>query len=660
MTSDAAPTGSFPAKTAAMAVGLFAGVVVLFSRSAGFGFIRYDDPLYVTENPYVLDGLSWEGARWALTALGTAGNWHPLTWLSHMTDVELFGVDAGAHHLVSVVLHALSCAVLFLALRRMIAEAPGFRDRAAGLAAFAVGVFAVHPLRIESVVWVAERKDVLAALFWSLSLLAYSFYARGPTFARYATLVGTMALGLMAKPTLVTLPLALLLLDLWPLGRIDLGHSWSRNRARALALTVEKAPLLVLSLASGIVTLVAQRAGGAVGSLAGFPLLARAGNAAASYVVYAQKLVWPGELAVFYAFPFGDLLPWKTVGASAVGLTITALTIAAARRRPWLTVGWLWYVVTLLPMAGLIQVGLQARADRYTYVPHIGLCLLAACGLSEWVETWRVPAAVYRVAGVGVIVVYAAATWAQMSPWRDGESLFRHAIRVTRGNFLAHHALAMEIEARGRPLEAIEHCREAVRLFPAYAEAHRDLGRLLADEGEHDEAVEHAETAVRLKPDDARMRVNLGWVFTSLAQDPEALAAYREAVRLEPSSFESWILLGVAMERLQDRVGAIEAYLRAAALEPARVEPHLNLGGALLRSGRAAEAAAAFRRAIAIDAGHAEARHGLALASLELGDRAAAVAQHERLRELDPARAARLGEILARKASDAGESRTAD
>jgi tetratricopeptide (TPR) repeat protein len=629
-----------------VSVCLVAGVWLLFWRVAGFDFISFDDPVYVTENPHVLGGLTWESVIWALRSVGYAGNWHPLTWLSHMLDVQLFGLNAGAHHLVNVFLHALNSVFLFLAIRSMISGPQGQRHRSPWIAAFVAGMFAVHPLRIESVVWVAERKDVLSTMFWFLTLLFYARYARKPEVGRYLPVAISLALGLLAKPMLVTVPFTLLLLDVWPLGRLNVASPWGTLRRRTVVLVVEKIPLVALVAASCILTWLAQHAGGAISSVTAVPIATKVANALVSYVDYIGKLFWPAGLAVFYPFRLDGIPVWKAAGSAAVVLLVTVFVVGYSRRRPWLGVGWLWYLITLLPVIGLIQIGLHSGADRYTYVPHVGLYLILACGLFELHERLRLPSSVLGVALLVPVLAYATVTSVQLKHWRDGTTLFTRATEVTSGNFVAHHGLALELAEAGQREEAIEHLRQAVRYGPSYGSARRDLGRLLLAQGRPDAALAQLSEALRLKPDDHRAHIDLAAVHLAMGRDDLAVAACEEALRLNPRSYRAHNQLGVALEWRRETDRAAEAYRRAATIRPDAFEPHLNLGGALARLGRFEEAAASFRAAIEIRPDSVEARLGLGAVSFLGGDRMTAMEQHDRLLDLDPGRADRLREMM--------------
>ena len=453
---------------------LLAGALALltltaFLPSLGNGFVNLDDALYVTGNRVVQKGFTGEGFAWALTA-NVANNWHPLTMFSHMLDCELFGLNAAGHHGMSLLLHLGNVLLLFEVLRRMTGDP--WRSAAAA------GLFAVHPLRVESVAWVAERKDVLSGLFWILAMGAYARYVREPSLKRYLPVLLAMALGLMAKPMVVTLPFALLLLDVWPLGRLRLEESgWPRRLGR---LTLEKLPLLALSAVGSLVTLRFQTT--SLVSLEVFPWSLRLANVVMGYATYLGKTILPRNLAVFYPIPLA-IPAWKAWAAAALLLVLTALAVWKVRRAPWFLVGWLWFLGTLVPVIGIVQVGRQAMADRYTYIPSIGL-FLAIC--------WALPALAvgrrWRTALAGATILalltLTALTWAQVRRWSNSVTLFQHALAVTQGNYVAHLALAKSLVAKGDWAGAAQQYRGALTLRPGLREARIGLRETLRRNGQ--------------------------------------------------------------------------------------------------------------------------------------------------------------------------------
>jgi protein O-mannosyl-transferase len=555
----------------ALAALLLVGVTLAaFAPVLSAGFVIYDDERYVLRNPHVQEGFGGDALLWAFTA-GYASNWHPLTWLSHMLDWRLFGASPAGHHLTSLLLHAANAVALFLLLDRM--------TGAPWRAAFAAALFALHPLHVESVAWVAERKDVLSTLLWLLTTWSYVAWTRKKGTARYLLVVALLAFGLAAKPMLVTLPLTLLILDFWPLRR------WEGGTAPTLRLVAEKVPLLALSAASAAVTWAVQAASPAVGSLHEFPLGTRISNALVAYAGYLGKTVWPAGLAVFYPHP-GPFLPlWKPAGAALLLVAITAAVVALRRRHPCLLSGWLWYLVTLLPVIGLVQVGEQAMADRYTYVPLIGLFVAAAWGIpdaargllaaSRWarwesaerdrVLHWALPAA-----AVALLLALAVVTRSQAATWKDSVTLFEHALAVTEENYLAHLDLGTALSREGRGAEALAHYAEAVRIKPDNAIARYDLGAALAARGRDAEAMEHYVKALALSPGYAAAHNNLGILLAKQGKIDEAARHYAEAARIRPDFAEAHFNLAVALHAL-GREAEARAELAAATrlgLEP--------------------------------------------------------------------------------------------
>jgi tetratricopeptide (TPR) repeat protein len=546
-----------------IAAGLALVVAAVFWPATENAFLNYDDTVYVTANPRVTEGLTSDGVVWALTTVH-AGNWHPVTWFSHMADVSLFGLDPRAHHRTSVLLHALNAALVFLVLAR------ATRERA--LAAAAAALFAIHPLRVESVAWVAERKDVLSSAFGLSAILAYVVWTERPSRGRYAAIVALYALSLAAKPMLVTLPVLLLLLDIWPLAR--------RPAFR------EKLPLVVLALASAAVTLAAQRAGGAIATTEGFPLVARLGNAAVATVTYAVRTVWPSGLAVFYPHPGAALAAGTAAGAA---LCLAAAGYAAwlnRRRLPFVATGLSWFAVSLLPVIGLVQIGSQAMADRYTYLPSIGLVLVVVWGAASLVPR----PAVLAVVGVAALIPLTIATRAQLSYWKDSEAVFARALSVTRGNFVAHVNLGAILRERGDLEGARAHFEEAARIAPRYAKAWYQLGVTHAQAGRPGDAEGAYRRALTLDPGNAEMHFDLGVVLTGANRADEAIAEFALACELDPSLARAHYNWGTTLASQGRYKEAIERFERAIALDPSYPEAHYNLGAAALLTGDLATA----------------------------------------------------------------------
>jgi protein O-mannosyl-transferase len=560
----------------AVCVLLAAITFAVFGQTLGHEFVNYDDGLYVYENPVVVRGLSLKGIEWAFTHI-VASNWHPLTMMSHMLDCQLYELSPGGHHLTNVLLHTAAVIVLFLVLRRM----TGFLGRPA----FVAAVFAIHPLRVESVAWVAERKDVLSGLFFMLTLWAYTRYAQKQStlgnhgkapavwFRRfdYYLVLLLFSLGLMCKPMLVTLPFVLLLLDRWPLGRVGgredtiLGRAGVERR-RGSHVFVEKLPLLGLAVASGAVTLFAQRQ--AVRSSDELALPLRVGNALLSYVAYLGQMLWPSDLAVLYPLaPEGVEL--SRVALSLVVLTgISAGCLVLGRRRPYLQTGWLWYLVMLLPVIGIVQVGLQARADRYTYLPEIGLLLLVAWTASDLCARWRFRRVVLGGGSAIIVAALLVCARTQTSYWRNSESLWTHTLACTADNAVAHNDLGQALFQKKRPDEAIVHFQKALQIKPDYAEAHHNFGNALLQTGRADEAMLQYQRALDVNPQDARSHNNLGYVLLQKKRVDEAIVHFEQALKIRPDYAEAHYNCGNALLQRGQVDQAIGHYREALRFKP--------------------------------------------------------------------------------------------
>lgn len=576
---------------------LVVAVVAVYGQVGGHKFLHYDDDQYITENQAVRSGLTMQGVAWALTTTHFS-YWHPVTWLSHMTDVELFGLNARAHHFVSLSFHAANAVLLFLVL----AWATG------GLwqSAVAAALFAVHPLHVESVAWLAERKDLLSTFFELLAIGAYVRYARRPGIARYLPVLLLFALALMAKPMAVTLPFVLLLLDYWPLQRlfpnpVPVGAPGNEHSARPRTLGVlgEKVPLVLLSAACGVITLLAPGVQHASSTLERLPLGIRAANALVAVVAYLGKMVWPSSLAVYYPYHESTLFSWKIAGAAAFAAAATILALRTARRRPYLAFGWFWYLVTLLPVSGLIQVGGQAMADRYTYLPLTGIFVAISWGVADLTAgrgRWRLPA--LAAAAGAALCVLAFVAWRQAGYWQDDRTLFSHAIEVTSGNYLAELNLGVALEREHRVAEAIPHYREALRIRPSYPDAHYNLAVALAREGKIDEAMRQYGRVLKLQPRNPYAHNNLGFLLFGRGRLDEAIAQYEEAIRIRPNFPLAQSNLGSALGR-QGKIREAIVHFRAALRDrPHDVAANYNLGVALMILGRNAEAAFHFREAL--------------------------------------------------------------
>lgn len=494
-------------------LGLFvAAVFATFWPVSRNGFINFDDNVVIVHNTHVLQGLTASSLRWAFASLDGA-NWIPLTRIGHLLNVQLFGLRPGPHHLMSVMYHALAAALLFLALRRLTGRL--------WLALLVAAMFALHPLRVESVAWAAELKDPLSGCFFSLTLLAYAGHTARPSPTRYLLLVGSFACGLLAKPTIIPLPFLLLLLDYWPLGRLD---------RRAVA---EKIPLLLLAAAASVVTYLAQAGSRAVSSLAGLSLRARVGNALTTPACYLGKFLWPENLAVIYPSRGENFSSWSAIAGATLLFVITGLAVHQLQRRPWLAVGWFWFLGFLVPVIGLVQVGIQSMADRYTYLPLIGVALALCCGLAELSATLR-RRALSATAAALILIALASTSWRTVGFWQDDATLFGHAVDVTRDNGPALAHLGTARSATGRLDEAAALLRQSIAIFPGYAFSHYALGNVLSLQGREEEAILSCRNALRLSPGWADAHNNLGASLVATGRFDEAALHFRAALAAQP------------------------------------------------------------------------------------------------------------------------------
>jgi protein O-mannosyl-transferase len=603
----------------------------VYAPVSGFDFVRFDDPDYVTANEQVGAGLTWHGLRWAFTT-GHVANWHPLTWLSHMLDVQLFGLNPGPHHVVNLVLHVANTVLLFLVLRGM--------TGAIGRSAVVAALFAIHPLHVESVAWISERKDVLSTLFWMLALLAYGRYVARPIARRYAVVLVLFVLGLLAKPMVMTLPVVLLLLDVWPLQRITLWRDGrltfgGANRTTAIRLVSEKLPLVAVAVLSGIITLVVQSRWGAVGGLASYPIGVRVQNTLVSYVAYAAKIVWPAHMSAFYPYR-ASVQGLQVLGAAAALLAMTVWSVRVSRGRPYVLVGWLWFVGTLLPVIGLVQAGLQSMADRYTYVPAIGLFVIMAWGGAEIAERWTRRRTLAAGAAGLLLAGYAIRAMAQVTTWKDSETLWRHAVDVTSDNAYASYNLGVVLVQAGRVDEGIARFQEALRIQPDYADVRIDLANALKARGALDAAIDEYAAVARLRPAHAGTRLAYGDALRDGGRDPEAIAQYREALKLDPTLAVAHNEIGNLLTREGRVDDAMAEYTAAVRLDPELAEARNNLGGVLVRAGKPVEGLAELLAALRLKPADVVFRYNAALAYERLGRVGDAIEQLETALRSDP------------------------
>jgi len=565
-----------------------------------YEFVNLDDNQYVTEQPQVLRGLSFAGVRWAFTSLHFC-NWHPLTTLSHMLDCELWGLNAGGHHLTNVFFHVANTVLLFLVLQGM--------SGALWRSAFVAALFAWHPLHVESVAWISDRKDVLSMFFLILTLAAYLWYVRRPRWHRYLLVFTCYMLGLMSKATLVTMPLLLLLLDYWPLGRLCFGGSIGLSRPLPVLIR-EKLPFCVLAGVFGVVAFLAQQSGGAVSALEKMSFLDRVSNASLNYIAYLLKTPWPTDLAVPYPMR-PEIPPWKVLG-SGLALSLAAiLVVRATRRSPFLAFGWFWYLLALLPVIGLVQIGAQTMADRYTYTPLIGLFIMISWGSEQVLEGLRPGRTIVALSAVSVLALCVAGTARQLQYWRNSELLCTHALACSSENYFAHNNLGLTMVDQGRFAEAISHFQRAVEIRPDYAEAYYNLGIALDRQGNPVEAMNQYQKALEIKPDYAEAHNNLGILLTKQGRAAEAIEQYQRAIELDPNRVEFYNNMGNLLATRGHLVEATANYQKAVEINPDFAAAHCNLGNALALQSKYTEAIGHYQRALQLRPDDAMVRQSL-------------------------------------------------
>ncbi|HEU0010785.1 MAG TPA: tetratricopeptide repeat protein [Verrucomicrobiae bacterium] len=591
-------TDSASSKSRLAALVLAAVTVAAFWGVSRNGFLNYDDPDYITSNPIVQRGLTWEGIRWAFTS-EHASNWHPVTWLSHMLDCQLFGVRPAAHHVVNVLLHALNTALLFGLLHGM--------TGALGRSAFVAALFGWHPLHVESVAWVAERKDLLSLLFFVLTLWAYWRYTVRSRWRHYVAALVMFVLGLMSKPMLVTTPFVLLLLDWWPLRRLQpIGSepgsvlftaATLKNLGRLIR---EKVPFFLLALASSVITLLVQRTGHSVVAVEQLPLGSRLINALVAYVAYLARTIWPTKLAVFYPHP--GIPPLGQIALAVVVLAgVSALVLRTMRSQPHLFTGWCWYLGTLVPVIGIVQVGIQAMADRYTYLPLIGIGMAVAWAAADLAARYRLAARVIPAAGCAVAAAWVFCTVQQVGRWRDDATLFSHARAVTTNNHVATAIIAWVHSKAGRYELAEQLYQEALDISPDYAEGRTQFGLLLLDRGRVDEAIAQFERALAALPSQPEALYGLGVVLLRKGRPAEAAEQFQRVLRVNPMSADAFAQLAFARQMLGQSSEALSAAQEALRLQPTSASAWLATGNSMLAQRKFGEAISHFRRAVQLE-----------------------------------------------------------
>jgi tetratricopeptide (TPR) repeat protein len=573
-----------------ISLALALATAAVYWQVQGHEFINLDDPDYVSDNQQVLNGLTWNGLVWAFTS-AHAANWHPLTWLSLMLDCELSKSTARACHTTNMLLHIANTLLLFWVLKKM--------TGAVWRSAFVAALFALHPLHVESVAWVSERKDVLSTFFWLLTMWTYASYIKRPGVKRYLVVSLVFALGLMAKPMLVTLPFVLLLLDWWPLERFALDDC-GNVRKPALHLIVEKIPLFALTVISCVVTYLAQRGYGAVWEV---PLILRIPNVFVSHLRYIQKMIWPSRLAVFYPYIPGNVLLGEAAVAAFLILLVSLRVARAARSHKYLPVGWLWYLGTLVPVIGLVQVGSQAMADRYTYVPLIGLFIMIAWGAADYAKSKNLSNIVFWLPAFAVLVVMAVCTWQQIGYWQNSTRLYEHALSVTTNNYFAHMNLGRLLKEKGETDKALTHYEQVLKNIPTHSDTHHRMVDILIAKGQAAEAITHCKEILQRDPNDRLAHMNLAIALEMQGNLDDATAHYEkaEALELRPDYSWAYINVGVALGKQGKLTEAVRHFRRVLLIQPDSAPAHYNLAVALDSLGEFDEAIKHCRQAIQLD-----------------------------------------------------------
>ena len=592
---------------------LIATNLIIYAQTIRHDFINLDDDVYVVGNRILHDGMSARMIQWAFTTFHAA-NWHPLTWISHALDFEMFGLWAGGHHLTNVLLHCVNSLLTFVVFHRLTNE----MWRSAAVAA----LFAVHPLHVESVAWVAERKDVLSTMFWLLTMFFYALYVKDGEKRKWLWLTIVMlGLGLMAKSMLVTLPFALLLLDYWPLGRLKWQPSEgiAKLRAEILPLVREKLPLFALAIAAAVVTFVAQKSGGAVQQLENLPSGNRISNTVAAYLSYLVAFFWPFNLGVYYPLQIGGRPPWQVVAALVVLTSISFFVWRTGRTRRYLLFGWLWFLGTLVPVIGLIQVGGQSMADRYTYVPYFGLFVIVVWGAAELFARLNLPTTAAGALIAAVLIVFTFTSWQQVKRWRDSKTLFEHTLAVTENNLLMEYKLGVVFGREGRPQDAEAHFAKALSIWPGFYEALLNMGVALTAQRRWEEAATFYDRALRVRPTSVEVLVNKASALAQQGKFDNALPVLEQALRIDPNNADAHTNLGLVFLRQGKAAEAMPHLEQATVLNPNSAEAHNNLGLALLMQRNNAAAIQAFQRALSINPNYATAQANLRRAQAGAG-----------------------------------------
>ena len=590
---------------------LIAANLAVYWKIKNHEFINYDDGLYVTENSHVQAGLTFKNIKWAFTT-GHAANWHPVTWLSHMLDIELYGLNPMGHHWMNLQIHIINSILLFFVLKIM--------TGAMWRSAFVAALFALHPLHVESVAWVSERKDVLSTFFWILSMWAYTRYVKTPGKKNYFLLILFFILGLMAKPMLVTLPFVLLLLDFWPLSRFQAttkGHYNFSYKAIA-SLVWEKSPLFLLTTVFILVTFFVQQKGGAVKSLEAFPLTLRFANALFAYLSYLGKTIWPQNLALIYSYPSISIF-LQIISSLPALICISVLVIKIARAFPYLATGWLWYLGTLVPVIGLVQIGYQSMADRYTYIPLIGIFIIFSWGMQDIFSRRQNKKILLALIASITITSFMVCTWFQVCYWQNSSVLLKHTINVTHNNSMAHYVFGLALEQQGKLDEAVLQYNEALYIKPEFARAHNVLGAAFLRDGKLKKAIYHFNEAVNINPNYAKAHNNLAIALLTKGKFEEAVFHYKKALKINPKDEYTRKNLANFLSN-QGRIDeALEHYNKALVINPEDWDAHCKLGGILAKQGKFNEAIRHFAEAIRINPDYAPAYNEMGIILAQKG-----------------------------------------
>ena len=577
-------------------------ILIIYWQVISFDFVNFDDPAYVISNNIVKQGITLEGIKWAFSSFVYVSYWHPITWISHMLDIQLFGMNSGMHHFTNVIFHILNSMLLFIVLEKM----TGALWRSA-VVAF---LFALHPLHVESVAWISERKDVLSTFFWMLTMMGYLWYVHHPSVRRYLTVIFFYILGLMSKPMLVTLPFVLLLLDYWPLNRLDLDPSGGMGKKHELRshgicwsriprLIVEKIPMIVLAVLSSSLTIIVQHKVGALKSFKIFPFSVRISNAIISYVAYLWKVIYVFNLAVYY--PYNHVInPLVVILCSLILILVTVFAVFFAKGLPYFLVGWFWYLGTLIPVIGLMQVGEQSMADRYTYIPLIGIFILIAWGISELFEKFHVKKIIIiMVAGV-VLPILISFSYIQAGYWKNSNTLYEHAINATVNNYVVHLHLSTILMDQGDLDGAEKHCVEALRINPTYV-AYNLMGSILKNKGEVSKAIIYHYKAIQLNPTYADAYNSLGVAFMYQGRFSDAIKMFSKVLELEPENVSADVNMGSSLKS-QGRVNEAIHYLKKALqISPDLLMAHYFLGEVLFSQGKIDESIEQYKIILKID-----------------------------------------------------------